>query len=212
MTTYYKATRTDGTDFRTGRVYYEVGKTVKPLPTDETPRICGPGMLHAADVPAETLLGGSWPCRLFEVTGDPVVGFDTEKHPHKAGFLELTVIREIDAHLALGPNGRDVAALIERAVRLTEDEKERLGAARDAARGAAQKAARAPARDAAYGAARSAARSSAWDAAWDAARNVPYGAARSAARDAALALLTRDLITPGQFDIIYGLWASVIEI
>ncbi len=195
---FYKAVRPDGTDFRTGTIRYEVGQTVAPAPTVLPARICGPGMLHAATVPAMTLVGGSWPCRLFEVTGEPVAGLDDE-HPHKAGFRALTVVREIEAWRALGPNGREVAALIDRAGRLTDDEARRLTAARDAAWGAA------------WGAA--------WDAAWDAARDAAWGAAwgaaLSAARDAAWsaawALVVRDLITTVQFDALYGPWASVME-
>lgn len=139
-TIYYKATRPDGTDFHTGRIKYKVGKRVRPAPTKLTPRICGPGVLHAADVPAMTLIGGSWPCRLFEVTGKPIAGFDSE-HRHKGGFRQLTVVRELDAHLALGPNGRYVAGMIERTRRLTYQEALGLRAAWGAARGAARGAA-----------------------------------------------------------------------
>jgi len=46
----------------------------------------------------------------------------------------------------------------------------------------------------------------AWDAAWDAA----WAAAWSAARSAAWALMVKDLITPEQFDLLYGPWASVM--
>ncbi|MDE2107085.1 MAG: hypothetical protein KGL39_58300 [Patescibacteria group bacterium] len=200
---YYKATRaTDpAVDFHTGQVVYRVGKTARPLPHDGTPSICGPGYLHASDTPSETLVGGTWPCRLFEVTGKVHAGFDSY-HAHKGGFKQLRVVREIDPYLALGPNGRYVAGIIERTRKVTYDEATQLraawGAAWDAARGAAWGAAW----DAAWGAARGAARGAAWGAARD--------AARDAARGAALALLTRDLITPKQFDRLYGPWAKVI--
>jgi hypothetical protein len=49
-----------------------------------------------------------------------------------------------------------------------------------------------------------AARNAAWNAAWD--------AARDAAWDAAAALVVRDLITPEQFDLLYGPWASVFGV
>ena len=59
-----------------------------------------------------------------------------------------------------------------------------------------------------------AARDAAWDAARDAARGAARGAALATARDAvwiaALALVVRDLITPKQFDTLYGPWASVM--
>ena len=106
---------------------YEPGRTVRPAKVPLGDRyICGPGYLHAADVPAMTLVGGLWPCRLFEVTGKPHVGFDDE-HPHKGGFRQLKVVREVEAWQALGPNGREVAALIEQAKTIT------LGQAKDLA-------------------------------------------------------------------------------
>jgi hypothetical protein len=125
---FYKATRPDGTDFRTGQVQYEVGKRVRPLPHDGERRLCGPGFLHASTEPGESLAGGRWPCRLFEVTGKPVAGLD-DQHPYKAGFRQLSVVREVEAWRALGPNGREVAALIDRARRLTPSEARALCAA-----------------------------------------------------------------------------------
>ena len=133
---YYKATRLDGTAFHDRKVKYEVGKTVRPVPHHGPRRVCGPGLLHAADVPGETLIGGSWPCRLFEVTGKPYAGFDAG-HRHKGGFRQLKVVREIDAHHALGPNGRYVAGIIERSRAMTYDEALQLAAARAAAGAAA---------------------------------------------------------------------------
>jgi hypothetical protein len=86
------------------------------------------------------------------------------------------VVRELPAHLALGPNGETVAALIERARTITPDEAERLNAA------------------------------------WNAARDAARYAAWYAARDATLALVVKDLITPDQFNTLYGPWASVMEV
>jgi hypothetical protein len=84
------------------RVRYTVGESVR-IPTERRrAALCSPGVLHASDVPSETLSGGKWPCKLFEVTGEPVVG----PEGHKLGFYELHVEREIEAWRALGPNGR----------------------------------------------------------------------------------------------------------
>ncbi len=187
MTIYYKATRPDGTDFYNGTVDYAAicgtGESLPELPGGD---VCTNRVYHASDVATETLIGGSWPCRLFEVEGLP-----TDQRRHKFGFATLAVVCEVEAHRALGPNGEAVAELIERASELTGDEVQRLAAAWDAARYAARDAAR-------Y-----AARYAAWDAAWD--------AARDAARDAALALVVRDLITDDQFNMLYGPWRDVIE-
>ena len=204
--TYYKATRIDGTSFHDAKTAWAVGETVKIESRDRRKTLCGRGILHAADAPAETLVGGSWPCRLFEVEGEPV-----EQEDHKFGFHELTVVRELPAWQALGPNGEAVAALIERAATITPEQAERLRAARNAAWYAAVDAAWGAAAGAAWNAARSAAR----DAARRAARRAAWSAARRAAwhaaRDAAAALVVRDLITPEQFDVLYGPWASVME-
>ena len=198
--TYFKATRPDGTDFYSGTILYEVGKIVRPKKHPD-PRICGPGVLHAADVPAMTLVGGSWPCRLFEVTGWPFVGFD-EDHPHKGGFKQLRVVREIDAHIALGPNGVEVARFIESCKSITPEQARDLCAAWYAALDAAWYAA--------WDAAWYAARDAAWYAAWDAARYAARDAALDAARDAARVLVVRDLIAPEQFDTLTGPWVSVM--
>jgi hypothetical protein len=182
MTTYYKATSPDGTDFYSGSILYEVGKTVRPKRQKGVqPMICGPGFLHAADVPAETLVGGEWPCRLFEVTGKPHAGFD-KRHPHKGGFKQLRVVRELPAHLALGPNGVEVARFIESWKVVTVEQAWALGAAQGAAR----------------------------DVAWSAARDVAWDVARDVAWGAAWALVVRDLITPEQFDTLTGPWVSVM--
>ena len=248
---YYKATRPDGKSFHDGKTAWAVGETVKIKRKDRKADLCGVGILHASDAPGETLIGGRWPCRLFEVEGKPVAQED-----HKFGFHELTVIRELPAWQALGPNGEAVAALIERARTITPEQAERLRAARYAARDAARyaawsaawnaaryaatdatwdaaryaarnaawyaarhaarHAARDAAADAAADAARSAARYAAWSAAWNAARHAARDAAADAARDAAryaaLALVVRELISEEDFQVLYGPWASVMEV
>ena len=214
MSTYFKAVRPDGTDFRTGTIDYAAALGGEPitLPEVPDPECCTSTVLHAATVPTETLIGGTWPCRLFEVTGTPVA-----QGGHKRGFFSLAVVREVDAHQALGPQGEQVAALIGRAGRITAGEAEKLDATWYATRGAAQAAwdaARVAAWDAARVAAQAAAREAAWygaQAAWDAAQ---AAAAREAAwygaRAAALALVMRDLITKEHYDLLTGPWAQVI--
>ncbi|QPR39564.1 hypothetical protein [Brevibacterium casei] len=197
---FYKATRPDGTDFYSGTVDYAgaVGGDPIVLPVVDAPECCSSTVLHAATVPTETLIGGSWPCRLFEVTGEPVANEE-----HKRGFFSLTVVREIDAHLALGPQGREIAALIERSGALTQADGESLRAA--------------------WGAARRAAWGAAWDAAWGAARRAARRAARDAARraawdaarDGAWAIVVRDLIgqhglTQDHYDTLTRPWRTVI--
>lgn len=202
MTTYFKAVRPDGTDFFTGTIDYAAALGGEPvtLPEVSDPECCTGSVLHASTVPAETLIVGSWPCRLFEVIGTPVA----EKE-HKRGFFSLTVVREIDAHRALGPQGEQIAALIDRAGKLTEDEAEKLGASwgdEDAEAAAEDSAAWAAARDAARYAARYAAA--------NAARYAAEDTARYAAEDAALALVVRDLISKEHYDLLTAPWAQAI--
>ena len=198
---YYKAVRPDGTDFATG--------TTRPVVGEWMPRIEGKLVLcergyHVSDEPGETLIGGSWPCRLFEVEIDEVVPY-RNVDGHKSVVHTYRPTRELPAWVALGPNGEKVAAIIERVRVLTPDEQRALlraqygGPARNAARYAARNAARYAARYAASDAARNAARNDAWNDAW------------YAAWDATLATITRDLITQEQFDTLYDPWRRVID-
>jgi hypothetical protein len=208
MTTYYKATRPDGTDFRTGTVLYEVGGTVSITGPARYrwPECCTNTVLHASTVPGQTLVGGPWPCRLFEVTGEPVA-----EDEDKRGFRDLTVVAELEAWRALGPQGRHVAAFIDQAEAVTTTDWDTArGISWDAAFYAAWDAAR----DAA--AARAATRDAAQVAAWDAARGAAAApvAAWHAAR-VAVALVVRDLIgtsgfTQDHYDTLTRPWRTTI--
>ena len=216
-TIFYKATRPSGRDFRTGTVDYAGHLTggqplpPKPVQPNGLYALCSDQVYHASEVPSQTLIGGSWPCRLFEVTGKPVT-MPTEDR--KLGFTTLTVIREIEAWRALGPNGEQVAALIEQASRLTTSQVNELCATWNATWYAARHAAWYAARHAAWYATWHAARHAAWyaarEAAWYAAREAAWEAAREAAGRAAIALVVRDLIGPEEFQILAGPWLSVM--
>ena len=178
MTTYYKATKPDGTDFYTGTINYAAalesgevlrhpGKRVK----DE------PSTYFSVSVAPADCTGFQWPCRLFRVkpAGRTIKATDL---PNKRAVSALRVVEELPAWQAFGPNGEAVAAHIERCKTLTADEVQKLTAA--------------------------------WDAAWDAAMAAAMAATWDAAGTAAWALVVRDLITPEQFDVLYGPWASVM--
>ena len=215
MTEYYKALRPDGTDFATG--------TTKPRKGRWMPRIEGDLVMcrrgyHVADAPAETLIGGSWPCKLARVK---IPGGEWEREDHKLVVPTYRVVEWLPSWQALGPNGQEVATLIVRAGRLTADEVRSISAAWDAVWSAA----RIAARNAAWDAARSAAWSAAADAGWREARRAAADAARQAgadatwearqaaagaARQAAWALLVRDLITAEQFETLYGPWRKAL--
>ena len=206
MTVFYKATRPDGTDFYTGTVDYGAAlASGKPLPelSGDDVAFPGPGWYHAATVPTECV-GVLWPCRLFEVEPVGDVMMDSA-HPHKIGCRSVRVLREIEAHRVFGPQGEQVAALIERCRVLSGVEVDRLAVAWNATRGATRN------RDAAWAAtfhaARDAAREAAWDAAWHAAW---------AAGDATRGLLLRDLIgqrhgwDQAAYDALTGPWRRTI--
>ena len=204
-TTYYKAVRPDGTSFHdpSFRWVPESG----PIPDDgllvshprHLDRRSAAGYLSVSTVPTDCT-GMEWPCQLLALTpvrGRKVVTPEPYSLPNKRGASAWLVVGGLDPHLALGPQGPEVAAIIDRAGRLTQEEAARLGAARGAARYAAR------------GAARDAARSAAQDAARDAALGAARGASRIAARDAAIATVVRDLISPADYQTLAGPWLSV---
>lgn len=218
MRTYYKALRPDGTDFATGKTNPVLGEWMPKI--EGLLSICERGY-HVADAAAETLVGGSWPCKLYRVEAKVFDRSQSFKggHLHKGVCRTYRLVEELPSWQVFGPNGEAVAALIERAKAITPDEVKLLNAAWYAAGYAARHAARYAARDAAWYAAGDAARGGAWDAAWYAARDAArvaawYAAgvaAGVAAWDAANALVVRDRITPEQFDILYGPWRAVME-
>ena len=217
MTTYYKAVRPDGTDFRTGTVQWappadHEGEWVVAHPRGVRPD-AGPtdlmeAVLCASTEPADCT-GFKWPCRLLLV--EPVEGSGFHKHlRHKVRGTQFRVIGERPAHEALGPNGEQAAAFLALCGTLTDAQWDEVAdvyrrsyqnsAAWDADRAAARAAARAVARDAT--------RAAAWDVAGDVAVDAARAAARDAARAAAWAAawaavrgyVVRDLIPEEQFE------------
>ena len=179
----YKATRPDGTDFRTGTVNYaEALKTGEVLEHPAKFKRNEPSTYFSVSISPTDCTGMRWPCRLFVVEA---VGrkYKNDSLKNKRCCSKLRVVEELPSYEALGPQGEEIAALIERCRTLTHDEARELDVARDVARDAA--------------------RGAVWDASWDAAWGAAWGAA--------LALLAKDLITPEQFDVLYGPWKKVIE-
>ncbi len=127
--TYYKAVRPDGTDFATGSTRPVVGAWMPEIEGDLV--MCERGY-HVSQHAAETLVGGRWPCRLFEVEISAEHLAD-EKHPHKLVCRTYRPVRELPAWQALGPNGEAVAALIARSDAMTHAQAVALAAARNAA-------------------------------------------------------------------------------
>ena len=202
MTTYFKATRPDGTDFRTGTIDYAAALVSGEVIRHPAKRVKDDSATYLSiSVEPADCTGFSWPCRLFRV--EPVGrAYRASVSNSKRAVSALRVVEELPAHMTLGPNGEQVAAFIERCKSLTDSQAKKLaaagGAAWDAAWDAARDAAWDAARDAAWDAARVAAgyaaRGAAWGAAWDAAWDAAGGAAS--------AILVRDLITPEQYALL----------
>jgi hypothetical protein len=202
MEQYYKAVRPDGTSFYDERTQWELGRITRHPSADLEQHGGSPARYLSVSVSPTDCTGFRWPARLFRVVpvcGHKVIAPDRPDLPNKRASDAWKPVEELPAHQLFGPQGVQVAALIDRSRNLTASEIDALVAAWDAARivtgpaawDAARDAARAAARDAARAAARAAARVAAWDAAraaaWDAARAAARVAARDAARDAARA-------------------------
>ena len=160
MTTYWKAVRPDGTDFFSGKVRWlppageplPEGGLIVRHPTATTPSFgdYAADYLSVSTEPANCT-GTQWPCRLalVEAVDTAVWTPDATALPNKRAAVAWLVTAEVDAWQALGPQGREVVAIIDRVRMLTTDELRQLDAAWDAAWDAARGAARAAARDAA---------------------------------------------------------------
>ncbi len=219
---YYKAVRMDGTDFRTGSVRW-----LPPVPT-KTSVFRGWVVAHptsqevvpgdhrtslAASDDVTCLPGARWPMRLAVVA--PADGYPAPVRCERGGRntwqgLAWRVLREVPAHLRFGPQGEQVASLLESLRAMTAEQAWAASAAwrpmRRSARydtawsAAVRESADAPLRHDVQAAAWSSARSAVWDAAWDAAWHDAQFAARYAAWYAAAALVVRDLISRDHYD------------
>jgi hypothetical protein len=205
MTTYYKATRPDGKDFRTGTVDYAAALLSGEVVRHHRPRMI-PGeastYLSIATEPVGTMSGGAWPCRLFEV--EPVGEvLPSSELRYKRAVSVLRMVKEIEPHRVFGPQGDQVAGLIERSARLTRREREALKEEFLAARSSPSSGrASSAAGDAVNESGRNAAEWVAWHA---------VGRNRPSLPEALTALIVRDLISEEDFQALYGPWASVME-
>ena len=199
--TYYKAVRQDGTSFydSTFRWLPESGPVEGHTVTHPTASYVGryASQYLSVSVTPTDCTGMRWPCRLFEVMpAGEVVTPEPDSFPNKRAAVAWQIVRELPATDALGPQGVQVAALIERADRLTDVEARRLFDAWDAAMGAEWH----PAKTAAF----------AVDAARTTAEDTVWAAVHVAAGDAGLALVVRDLISVEHYDALTGPWRTII--
>ena len=227
MTTeiFYKAVRPNGASFYDldFRWLPEGWVSGDPIPTDWVVKHPNPGKrlgrnsgaraseyLSIATVPTDCT-SFEWPCVLLEVEAVGRACLDgLYWYPNKRRVRAARVLRERPAHEVFGPQGAEVVAILERTGQLTAKEVERLSAAWVVARVAAREAARI----AAWEAARKTSRDAAWNAAWEATREATRGDARGTARavsrDAAVATLSRDLISTEDYNVLVAPWLAVM--
>ena len=192
-TTYYKAVRPDGTSFHDESFAWATepgGITKHPAPQRG---VGAEGYLSVATVPTDCT-GMQWPCMLLAVEPVDEVWPASLNLPNKRCGDAFRTAEVLDPHLALGPQGIQVAALIERAKTLTSAEAQDLHVTWVPTW--------APTRYAAWAAAR--------DAAWCATRGATWAAA-----EAAVCLVVRDLIgqrdlTQEHYDTLTRSWRTVI--
>lgn len=214
MARYWKATRLNGTDFFTGAIDYAYAQaTGQPVVHPRPERGCSARGYFSVATTATDCTGMEWPCRLFvvEPIGETWVP-DPSDLPHKVACLQLRVVEELPATLALGPQGEQVAALIERRESLTSADAKRLDAAWSnnyrgnycswrEARGVAYYHGRAAAWEAA------AIRSPAMK---TRGLNCRFANAAVAAEAAISALVSRDLISREDYEALTGAWRHAI--
>ncbi len=196
---YFKATRPDGCSFIDPEFRYTVGETATARGFLTGSLLCSAGILHFADVPAETLVGGYWPSCFYEVAPGEIVDSEGQQH----GAKSLYVVRELPAWLAFGPNGRVVAQFIAETNHICAVNP----TARDAVQNTIEAATRnglLPVVDATLCPARESGRL--------AARNTSWYSAWWAARFAARALVVADLIVPKHLATLYAPFAEVLPL
>ena len=213
--TYYKAVRPDGTSFYDPgfRWLLESAPVEGHTVTHPTASIVGEDASRylSVSVSPTYCTGMRWPCRLLEVEPAGVVTTPApDSLPDKRAAVAWRIVRELPATDALGPQGVYVAALIERAGRLTREDSQRLDGAWNGEWTVVADAVR----NAAWAAAVNAARNAAWAAVGDAVITVTWAiagnAARSAAVNAARALAVRDLIGTEYYDALTRPWRTAI--
>lgn len=120
MIVYYKATGSDGYDFRTRTINYAAALVSGDPVQHPAPHFDGAsGYLSISVEPGETLIGGEWPCRLFEV--QPIGEVQTTRdYPHKRAVHALRMVREVEAWRALGPQGAEIEAFISSIVHVVQ--------------------------------------------------------------------------------------------
>lgn len=116
--TLYKATRVNGRDFRTDRIDY-AGALERGEDVIHPCAVTGLAMekdrartyFSLSDTPGEALTGGSWPARLFEAQAAGEV-IASSCYSFKVCTQQVRLVREVPAHLALGPRGEEVTAFL----------------------------------------------------------------------------------------------------
>ena len=130
-TIYYKAVRTDGTDFRTHKLDYTTGEPVMhhaPIKGSSDARNYLSVSTVLGDFP-----GASWPWRILEVEAVGDTWKPGDEYRNKVAVAGLRMVRELRPWAGFGPQGEQVDALVTGIKGLEVGQIRSLGAARDAA-------------------------------------------------------------------------------
>lgn len=133
---HYKATRTNGTDFYSGKIDYaaalkDATPIVHPAPGALGSQSAG-GYISVATVPTDCT-AFQWPCRLFEVEPVGESWAPSRGMPNKRAAHKVKVVAEIESWRVFGPRGEGCAAIIDRFATLTYEQRLALADARDSA-------------------------------------------------------------------------------
>lgn len=219
MTRYFKTTHLDGRGFEAGDHLWMEGAVTSLLGNKKGVEVLGSELLYAATEPGNALIGGSWPCKLFEV--EPIGTVTTDKRqPDVVGAHSWSVERQLPAAQVFGPNGDAVVAMLETISVLAPGQFHSCGFDWDdnefAALDNAGKLASTNGRLGAWNGAWVAAEQAISRRVWEIMPGVTWGAlhdnARRTVRDAVLAIVVRDLIDIVDFRSLYGPWERTMDV
>ena len=219
MTRFFKTTTLDRHGFTDSDQVWREGSITSMLKNAKATEVLGSELIYASTVPGDALIGGSWPCKLFEV--EPIDTVTVHKtYPNLVGAQSWWVERQLPAEQVFGPNGDAVVAMLNAINTLSPREFSLCGYDWDDNE--------LDALDSGGQLAAVNGRLGAWNGAWVAAEQAVlcrvweimpgerWGAvcdnARRTLRDAVLAIVVRDLIDVDDFQSLYGPWERTMDV
>ena len=131
MTRYYKATRMDGTDFRTGTINYADALVSGEVIRHPATLVEGDASTYlSVSVDPAQCIGMEWPCRLFLVENAGPEAITSARFSFKRCLSALRVVEEVPAEAVFGPDGQEaldaeltaIEKMVDAAVKITKSE------------------------------------------------------------------------------------------